>query len=708
MKIKIIRIQAAILTLLMLLSALTVLPAAAESGDGGQALPVYSDGNGQYRRLEIMMERGGVEVDYDLTYSSGDYNKYVRSAFDIKTGGATRVSIENFGVEHDTVYIQFFAADYTKISAVKYTDNAVADVPQNCDFVRVEIGTTEELEAITLRFYGGSTDPWVAKRVAKNEVSERLTYKVNDEIHTTSRLILPPNYTIDGEKVPLILWLEGSGSSFSSWNGGFNGNHVEYLNYLTDEGFAVVSIYAWGNVYAEKYPSCGQSYPYPIPTCRACLKEGLEYICSRYNIDADNIHIMSKSQGGQSALFYASFNELNVKSIGMFAPVLDYLSMPGEALYKDTRAAIADDLDFTGDVEYFTSTRFLSYSDEGRAFLRQNLDKLIIMNEAWTNLEGATYEELFESSMDDCETFWTKRIWTTNRNDIYTHTEYVKRASVPVKIWGARDDSATPYLKMVEVVEQLKNGGSVAEMRTMPNSSGAHGAADLGSTRVDVTTSLGVKYESIPVGWVENVEWIRRFDGENAVHTHEYTSKVISPTCTEKGYTAYTCECGYSYERDYISATNHQKVLQTEVAPTCTEDGYTVYSCECGDIYEKAYFPAKGHQKAVQAEVAPTCTESGLFEGMCCSVCGKTIIEQKVISPLGHLESDWIVDSEAQVGVDGKRHTECLDCGAVLKTEKIEALPPEATKKNNFFYKILIAVVRVSVAIFEKIVSLFI
>ena len=110
----------------------------------------------------------------------------------------------------------------------------------------------------------------------------------------------------------------------------------------------------------------------------------------------------------------------------------------------------------------------------------------------------------------------------------------------------------------------------------------------------------------------------------------------------------------------------------------------------------------------VQAEIAPTCTDSGLFEGMYCSVCGKTIIEQKVISPLGHLESDWIVDAEAQVGVDGKRHTECLDCGAVLKTEKIEALPSEATKKNNFFYKILIAVVRVSVAIFEKIVSLFI
>ena len=659
MKINLLRIQAAILTLLMLLSALTVLVSAAESGDGAQTLPVYSDVNGQYRRLEIMMERGGVKSNYDLTYTSGDYNKYVRSAFDIKTGGAARVSIENFGVEYDTVYIQFFAPDYTKISATSYTDNAVVDIPQGCDFLRVEITTAEELETIALRFYGGSTDPWEAKRAAKNEVSERLTYKVNDEIHTTSRLILPPNYTIDGEKVPLVLWLEGSGSSFSSWGGDFITSKLPSLRYLRDEGFAIVSIYAWGNVYAGKYPGCGNSYPYPIPTCRACIKEGIEYICSRYNIDADNIHIMSKSQGGQSALFYASCNELNVRSIGMFAPVLDYLSMPGEAMYKATRAAIADDLDFTGDVEYFASDRFLSYSDEGRAFLRQNLDKLIVMNEAWTDLVGASYEELFESSMDDCETFWTERIWTTNRTDIYTHTEYVKYASVPVKIWGAKDDNLTPYLKMAEVVEQLKNGGSVAELVTLP---GGHGCADIGPTKVSsVTTALGITHENIPIGWVQNVEWMRRYSPENVVHVHDYVSEEILPTCTEKGYTRYTCECGDTYERNHVS------------------------------MY--------GHSKVVLSATAPTCTEGGLSEGTCCAVCGKLLVEQQAFPPLGHLPSEWIVDAEAQIGVDGQRHTECTVCGAVLKTEKLKALSPQASVGDKTVYKVLLIAIPTSVAL---------
>ena len=548
-----------------------------------------TDAFGSYKRLEVMMERGSVAYTYDLGYTSNHYQNYVRTAFDVKIGGAARLSIEKNSVNRGTMYIQFFDSDYTKISSIAYTNQSIVDIPSGCDFIRIEIQTTDELESLAIRFYDGYSDPFEAKRMAMNKVSEKLTYKVSDDVHTTSRLMLPPNYTIDGEKVPLILWLEGSGSSLSSWSGDFNSNKLTYLQYLRDEGFAVFSVYAWGNEYAAKYPSCGNSFPYPIPINLECIKEGIEYICSRYNLDADNLHIMSKSQGGQVALYYASCNELNAKSIGMFAPVLDYLSMPGEAMYKDTRAAIAEELGFTGDVEYFASDRFLSYSDEGRAFLRENLDKLKILNEAWTNLSGAELEELFESSMDDCETFWTEEIWKTGRTDIYTHTEYVKTATVPVKIWGAKDDAATPYLKMVEVVAQLQNGGSIAELRTL---TGGHSCADLGPTRVDVTTALGIEYTNVPVGWVENVEWIR-----NYTHTHNYFSTVTPPTCTEQGYTTYTCECGDSYIADEVVAIGHTEIVDEGKEPT---------------------------------ELKP-----GLTEGKHCNVCGEVLVAQEEIPALG-------------------------------------------------------------------------
>ena len=607
-----------------------------------------------YTRLKVQMERGSVKTTYDLGYSSDLYNNYVRTAFDIKTGGAARVSIEEIAVSHGSIYIQFFASDYSKISSVSYTDEAEVSVPKNCDFLRVEIRTTTNLESIALRFYDGNGTPKEAKRSGISEVSEKLTYKVSDDVHTTSRLMLPPNYSIDGEKVPLILWLEGSGSGLSTWTGDFNKNKLPYLEYLRDEGFAVFSVYAWGNQYAEKYPNCGKSFPYPIPINLSCIKAGIEYICDRYNIDADNIHIMSKSQGGQCALYYASCNELNVKSIGMFAPVLDYLSMPGEALYKDTRAAIADELNFTGDVEYFASDRFLSYSDEGRAFLRENLSKLLILNEAWTNLTGATPEELFESSMDDCETFWTEKIWKTDRTDIYTHTDYVKTASVPVKIWGAKDDASTPYLKMVEVVAQLKNGGSVAELRTLPNETGGHSCADVGSTRVNVTTALGIKHNNVPIGWVENVQWIRQ---QTQTHTHDYKSTVIAPTCTEQGYTVTTCtSCGDTKTTNNLASLGHDySGTVTVVAPTCKEQGYTATACtRCDSVNKTNFTDTIAHKMVLIPASDPTCEKPGLTAGTACQYCGLVgVAQNETGSALGG-SCDYSADP-----------TTCANCGYV-------------------------------------------
>ena len=40
-------------------------------------------------------------------------------------------------------------------------------------------------------------------------------------------------------------------------------------------------------------------------------------------------------------------------------------------------------------------------------------------------------------------------------------------------------------------------------------------------------------------------------------HSHRYNSTVTAPTCTEQGYTTYTCACGESYVADFVDATGH-------------------------------------------------------------------------------------------------------------------------------------------------------
>ena len=47
---------------------------------------------------------------------------------------------------------------------------------------------------------------------------------------------------------------------------------------------------------------------------------------------------------------------------------------------------------------------------------------------------------------------------------------------------------------------------------------------------------------------------IRNGEKPESGHTHRYTESVTAPTCTEKGYTTYTCDCGDSYADDYVDA----------------------------------------------------------------------------------------------------------------------------------------------------------
>ena len=102
--------------------------------------------------------------------------------------------------------------------------------------------------------------------------------------------------------------------------------------------------------------------------------------------------------------------------------------------------------------------------------------------------------------------------------------------------------------------------------------------------------------------WGDDESYLSPFLGiqirDPQAHTHAYTDVVTAPTCTEDGYTTYTCSCGDSYVADYVAALGHNEVADPEIAATCTEDGLTAGShcAACGEVLEaQEVIPATGH-----------------------------------------------------------------------------------------------------------------
>ena len=155
---------------------------------------------------------------------------------------------------------------------------------------------------------------------------------------------------------------------------------------------------------------------------------------------------------------------------------------------------------------------------------------------------------------------------------------------------------------------------------------------------------------------------------------HSYNKVVTEPTCTEKGYTTYTCSvCGDSYVADYVDALGHTVVVDPAVAPDCTHTGLTEGShCSVCNTVLKAQetVPATGHSYN-KVVTAPTCTEKG-YTTYTCSVCGDSYVADYV-DALGHSYSEaefvWTEDSSAEYGWTVTAAKTCANCSDKLIAE---------------------------------------
>ena len=122
-----------------------------------------------------------------------------------------------------------------------------------------------------------------------------------------------------------------------------------------------------------------------------------------------------------------------------------------------------------------------------------------------------------------------------------------------------------------------------------------------------------------------------------------------------------------SLGHDYYSAT---------VYPTCTSQGYTKFTCRnCGNTYNSNYVSANGHSCGNWYTVThATCTASG-SEKRDCYYCSYS--ETRNTEAIGHTYGEWTTVIEPAIGKEGRQEQRCSDCGMLLNSKVLPAIPLE-------------------------------
>ncbi len=193
---------------------------------------------------------------------------------------------------------------------------------------------------------------------------------------------------------------------------------------------------------------------------------------------------------------------------------------------------------------------------------------------------------------------------------------------------------------------------------------------------------------------------------------HNYQTVVVNPTCTEKGYTTYTCSvCGDAYVDDYVDVLGHtygewvidvdatcttkgskhkvcevcndtaietidslghdEGVWKNTILPTCIDSGLDSLHCtRCDVVLETKEIDALEH-KYIVSVTEPTCIDKG-YTTYKCSVCNDIYVDDYV-EALGHTYGEWIIDVDATCTTKGSKHKVCGVCNDTV-IETIDSL----------------------------------
>lgn len=310
-------------------------------------------------------------------------------------------------------------------------------------------------------------------------------------------IILPPNYSPEGEPVKLVIFVHGSGGyDFTESSVKLYGS---YLEFIAKNGYMVADCSGQSDYLANNSDNCPDCKC--APTAYACFCSLYDFIVKNYNVATDGCYIFGKSAGGMMTCQLAYNQPFPIRATGNLAPAISLFG-------SDLRCADANKCDY--------AVRQLGFPNPNLGLMIQDSTS---QQYILTNIANAKGWEPFFTGTDidlhDTVEAMFSQTYLNYANNTAFHAivdEASRSLNCPHKIWHAVDDDTVDIDVNRAFVGMAKRGGCIALLREMPANTGKHHSVDnaTNAPKTNYTTRYG-GVVNIPVAYAELVDWFNRW-----------------------------------------------------------------------------------------------------------------------------------------------------------------------------------------------------
>lgn len=461
--------------------------------------------------ISMQMQGGIMENGYIKENISTD-SQFFNYCHTVLMLGIENCKVKNVAVDsNETLTIFYYGLDGTYIGST----TSVSSIPTTAYFVKFMVKNTTAYaslrtpllvtvqgkpslvknktpELVTSKYFSFETS-----MPAPTDIDTNVYVGTNARVYDNGFIKLPPNYTIDGAPVPLVVYVHGtSGYGFSD---GASGTYAPYHEFIANNGYAICDCSGLTNIYKG-------ANAFGAPSFVSSIVNMVKYLTNNYNIKDDGVYLFGKSSGGFIVHMLTETQSVKIKAAGSLAPALSpMVSMSHHARTYNSAANV--EAQQIGITETISS----SFTDTDKALILDNIKKWKQIDAFFTNTDLT--DEQIRTIVNNCYNAGGQH---RNITDIADNTAILDNAKrwiyCPLKIWIAKDDYVVYHGNSKMYVDMAQRAGCQCYLRSMPSGTGAHHAVDRdeNAIKVNYTTKYAGTVE-IPVAFAELVDWFNRW-----------------------------------------------------------------------------------------------------------------------------------------------------------------------------------------------------